>query len=226
MNEKTYFQYHTAYLKAVYVLSELYNQHKMDDEVVLRNLLFSEYRQRGLDPDGKAQRYEFDIKCTADGLHSIWRICNLEKNVEDIVSTYERYRRIPIFFFPSDIGGINTSRAKTFGDRIDHTLFDLKMYYSEERDKCRLLSAYNRPKTKAWLKGMKSFENIVDWWGVKGIFTDENYNVYDLEFEEKHIISGLRGVAEYQAQWSIDYYNNLKKRIDLYMNITIDSRRK
>lgn len=222
MGEKTYFQYHTAYLKAVAVLSELYNQHKSDDEAVLRYLLFSEYRQRSLDPDGKALRYEFDVKCTADGLHSIWRICNLEKKVEDIVPTYERYRKVLVFFFPSEMGGINTSRAKTFGDRIDHTLYDLKMYYSEERAKCRLLSAYNRPKTKVWLKGMQSFENLVDWWGIKGIFTDEDYNVYDLEFEEKHIITDLREVAEYQAQWSMNYYNNLKKRIDLYMKNSAD----
>ena len=28
---------------------------------------------------------------------------------------------------------------------------------------------------------MNTFENIVDWLGIKGIFVDENYEVYDLE---------------------------------------------
>lgn len=209
-------QYNFAYTKAVKILSDLYKQHQSEDELVLRNLLFSEYRKRNLDPDGKAIRFAYNVKCTADGLLSIWRICNLEQNVEDIVPTYKRYRRVPIFFFPCERGGINTSRAKVFGDRIDHTLYDLKIYFSGKRESCRLLSAYNRPKAKVWLDGMKSFENIVDWWGVKGIFTDENYNVYDLEIGKEQVISEACGVTDSQVQWSPEYYTNLKKKIDEY----------
>lgn len=42
---------------------------------------------------------------------------------------------------------INTTRVKTFGDRIDHTLYDLKMYFSENREMF-MKNAYSKPKTK------------------------------------------------------------------------------
>ena len=212
-----YESYNKAYLKAVKEITRLYEENKSDEELLLRHLLFSEYRKSNLDPDGNAIRYVEDIKCTADGLLSIWRICNMEPLVEDIIPTYSYYRSKPIFFFPCENGGINTSRASVFGDRIDHTLFDLKMYYSKERDNCRLINAYNRPKTNAWLQKMKSFENIVEWWGVIGIFTDNDYNVYDLECNNNQIITSLKETKEYQNQWSFEYYNHIKECIQLFM---------
>ena len=35
---------------------------------------------------------------------------------------------------------------------------------------------------------MKSFENIVEWWGVIGIFTDADYHVYDLEYNDERVL--------------------------------------
>jgi len=215
MNEKKYFQYAMAYIKAIEDMSQIVNQHKKE-EIDIRKLLHSEYKKRKLDPDGKAQRYEFDIKCTADGLLSVKRICDMENNVDDILPVYKKYRKNPIIFFPSENGGINTSRARIFGDRVDHTLYDIKLYYSAERNKCRLLNAYNKQKTKEWLRKMQSFENIVEWWGVKGIFTNEKYEVFDLESEIGELIIDYKEVKEYQMQWSRTYYNNLKKKIIMF----------
>ena len=212
MSKYQYTQYQQAYIKAVKTITEIYRQHETEDETVIH----AQYKQKHLDPDGKTVRNEFDIKCTADGLLSIYRICNMEQNVTNILPVYERYRYIPIFFFPSEVGGINTSRAKVFGDKIDHTLYDLKTYYTAERANCRLLNAYNRPKTKQWLDKMQTFENLVDWWGIKGIFTDLEYNIFDLEYYDNSIITELYGGKKYQYQWSMNYYNNLKKKIDAF----------
>ena len=67
-----------------------------------------------------------------------------------------------------------------------------------------------------WLENMRSFENIIDWWGVKGIFTNENYDIYDLEYEEPQCIKKHKDSMEYRKQWSLDYYQNLKKKIDMF----------
>ena len=106
-----YESYNKAYLKAINRISKIIEENRDIDEDILRRLIFTDYKQRSLDPDGNAIRYVEDIKCTADGLLSIWRICNMESHVEDIVPTYSYYRSKPIFFFPSENGGINTSRA-------------------------------------------------------------------------------------------------------------------
>lgn len=211
-----YKEYNKAYLYAVEKITEFYSELKSEDEEVIREMMFKKYRESGLDPDGKALRYEYGIKCTADGLHSMWRISNMEKDVEQIVPVYAKYRRVPVFFFPSEVGGINTTRAKTFGDRIDHTLYDLKMYFTD-RENCLMINSYNRPKTKIWLEGMESFEKLIDWMGVKGIFTDDSYNVYDLECMDNSTIKAYRTVQEYQEPWTDAYYENLKARIELYV---------
>ena len=59
---------------------------------------------------------------------------------------------------------------------------------------------------------MGSFENIVDWFGVKGIFTDEEYNVFDLDFEKPTVITSHKPLSEYQKQWTSIYYNNIKEK--------------
>ena len=209
--------YKKAYKKAVEHMSNYYNENKNKSDI--RKLMIREYRENNLDPDGTAIRLEFGVKCTADGLHSMKRICDLEKNIEDIIPVYKEYRKIPIFFFPSECGGINTSRSNTFNDRIDHTLYDLKMHFTEKADGCKLKKAYDREKTSIWLKEMGSFENIINRFGVKGIFTDDDYNVFDLESDEGRIISSYKSSEEYKLQWTDCYYKNLKGKIrEFYAN--------
>lgn len=209
MNEATHLKYSKAYQRAVDFMVKFYAENKTESNI--REAIVKEYKKNKMDPDGKAVRFKSDIKCTADALLSILRICSLEGNIDDVIPTYEEYRKTPVFFFPCENGGINTSRNSKFGDRIDHTLYDLKMYFSD-KEKCLMKDAYARTKTKAWLKSMGSFENIIDWFGVKGIFTDEKYNVLDLEFETDKIITSYKSTAEYHKQWTDVYYNNIKKK--------------
>lgn len=211
MKKEIYEKYDEAFRRAVEFLKKFYEEHKDDSEI--RIIMPEAYVAEHMDPDDKAVRIAFGIKCKADGLHSVRRICALEENAEDIVAVYIEYRKTPIIFFPSEAGGINTSRSRILGDRIDHTLYDLKMYFAGRADECLLKKAYSREKTNSWLQQMGSFENLIDWLGVKGIFTDENYGVYDLEYDDGRVITSYRSPAEYQRQWSIAYYNNLKKKI-------------
>ena len=48
-----------------------------------------------------------------------------------MISEYTRYREFQ-YSFSSEIGGINIRRYGSFGDRIDHTLLDLKIYLEAE----------------------------------------------------------------------------------------------
>ena len=205
--------YERAYYKAIIEMKHLCEANKNVDGY-RRNQLWKDYQAKGLDPDGKAIRDCAGVKCTADGLLSIYRICKMEPDENNIVNAYERYRKTPIFNFPCEQGGINQTRASVFGDKIDWTLQDLKKFYSGGGVDCLLSSAYMRPKTASWLAGMESFEKLVDWYGIKGIFTDETYNVYDLE--NGTTFDNNADAQVVNKEWSFRYYQNLKDKIDLW----------
>lgn len=125
-----------------------------------------------VDPDPISRRLIEGYDCSADGLHSIYRISkwyDVEKHeyfedVDDIVDVYDRYRKVPIFHFPPAKGehrGINNERSLwpnnksaeyfTYSDRIDLFLFDLKLwfkYYYDEGNKdtacskCKMYRCY------------------------------------------------------------------------------------
>lgn len=180
-----------------------------------------------IDPDrypinGDHKKYK-NIICTADGLLSVKRIFEHEGFGERFIDTYSKYRKTPIIFFPSERNGINMSRYRIFGDRIDHTLFDLKNRMSEPSKigSCKLLNAYNKPKTKIWLcEEIESFEKFVGWLGIKGIFTNEDNEIYDLETNDgKTTINDYS--KEYSMNWSEQYYTNIKKKIEEFENSII-----
>lgn len=89
---------------------------------------------------------------------------------------------------------INQERYLVFGDRIDYTLYDIKLYFKGD-DKCRLKRSYENPETGKFLNSFRKYRhmdnpflNFVEYMGLKG-FTDEN-DVLDLDFplsERKHI---------------------------------------
>ena len=115
-----------------------------------------------IDPD----RYPLDtngfksrngVECTADAIISINRIYRHEGFNQKFIDAYTIYRKNPIMFFPRERGGINTSRYSIFGDRIDHTLFDLKQYFENKESK--LIKSFGLPKTKLWLDSLITFKN-------------------------------------------------------------------
>ncbi|MDO4650255.1 MAG: hypothetical protein Q4B26_16570 [Eubacteriales bacterium] len=150
-----------------------------------------------------------DIICTADALISLNRMYEHEGFNEDSKYLYAICRDIPVFFFPRENGGINTSRYAIFGDRIDHTLYDLKRYCDGAND-CKMMETYNRPKTKEWLSYFeRDFEKIVGWLGIDGLFVEMiegEYKIYDLEKGYGFVESYLE---TYPKQWSSEYYSNI-----------------
>ncbi len=206
--------YNVSFNRAVNEMKSFYENYYLETD--FRDSLVRMYKEKHLDPDGRAIRYEFGVKCTADTLLSIRRICNMESDTSNIIPVYERYNCTPIFFFPSEIGGINTSRSSAFGDRIDLTLFDIKMYYSGRVDSCRLKYTFERENTKNWLQGFGSFEALINWLGIKGIFTDERYNVFDLESCSGETINSFNSGKVANRSWSLNYYENVKNKIEAF----------
>lgn len=180
-------------------------------------MFYKEYTDPDGYPVGEEYRSYKKIKCTADGLLSVNRIYEHEGFGTSFIESYTQYRKIPVIFFPTEMNGINMARYKIFGDRIDHTLFDLKNRLSQNENNkknCKLVNAYNQPKTKLWLDEIKSFENYVEWLGLRGIFTNDNYEVFDLELNDGTIITTYAN--EYSKKWSSQYYNNIKKKIEQF----------
>ncbi len=200
--------YDQAFERAVCEIQRLIEIHRGDKEYC-KTMLYRDYKKS--DPDAKAVCCHGGIRCTSDGLLSLKRICEMEEP-EDILQTYKTYRKKPIFFFPAELGGINIARNSVFGDKIDLTLLDIRQYYAGGAFECKLQKTYQRPKTAAWLKSFESFENLIDWYGIKGIFTDQKYNVYDIES------LALEPSTHSSKEWSRDYYENLKKLIEQWNN--------
>ena len=211
--------YEEIYIENIRVMREFlelyWNKSAQKDPQKAFQMLYSIYR----DPDCAEVKTIHGIECTADGLISLRRLYHHEGLSDQLVQNYEAYRKGPIVFFPREKNGINTVRNTVFGDRIDFTLFDIKRYLesTSEADKnlCRLASAYRRPITKRWLKEMGSFRSIVDWLGIKGIFTNENYEVFDIEKGNGSVIREY--LDEYHWMWSDNYYNSLKEKIKQFM---------
>lgn len=165
-----------------------------------------------LDPDGASVKHYYGVECTADGLLSIRRIFSYYGLSSEMIEEYEKYRKIPVIHFPEEKNGINMSRATAFGDRLDVTLFDIKNYMSGKA--CRLLDAYTLPKTKEWLEKAGSFEHLIDELGIAGIFTNQKYEVYNLERDTDNVIEEYE--ETYVWKWSENYYRNIKKKLDDY----------
>lgn len=169
------------------------------------------------DPDGypineNGLRMKSGVECTVDGLLSVKRIYEHEGFNENFIDTFTIYREVPIIFFPKEQGGINQSRYSGFGDRIDHTLFDLKQYY--EKKDCKLSSSYQLKKTQRWIRSFSSFSEMIKWMNVDGIFVDHNNNIFDLEKNDGTIIDHY--CKRYHRSWSEHYYKNIKEKIKAF----------
>ena len=208
LNEK-YNNYNYMYSESLERLDKFIKEHKDIDDID-----FDKWHEWSyIDPDGYSVRVRNKVACTADGLISIKRMYKKYKATSELVKEYKEYRKTPILHFPSEYNGINRTRARVFGDRPDHTLYDLKMYFEGSKD-CRLGSAYKLPLTAKWLGSFKNFSDLTEWLGIKGIFTDENNEVFDLEYNDGTIIKGY--AEKYDWKWSDAYYENLKKKIKEY----------
>lgn len=205
----------------VNVLSDLYYKFAREVDFNDEKIYGKMIKVVCIDPDSHAVRKLKEIECTADALFSIARIYTKYKIDIKTVKEYEIYRKKPIFFFPRERNGINMKRCQVFGDKIDHTLYDIKMYLDakteEERNNCKLICAYNLPKTKKWLEEIGTFEKLVEWYGIKGIFVNDNYDVFDIEKGQSEIISGYLDKYKWE-DWSESYYNNLKEYVNQFMS--------
>ena len=207
-------RYNFAYEKMVEIIQSFIEDYAEQatyaDNSMKWKMLYAMY----IDPDSYSVREHGGITCTADGLLSIRRMYYNLSLSSELAEEYRKYRKAPVFHFPSERNGINTSRAIAFGDRIDHTLYDIKRY-CEGHDDCKLILSYELPKTSVWLKSFDNdFKKIIDWFGIKGIFVNKNYEVFDLEYDNGKIIKKYS--ESYSWKWSDNYYNNIKHKIVEY----------
>ena len=169
-----------------------------------------------IDPDGYATRNRANVVCTADALLSFKRIYTQYGFNEQMIKAYASYRKQPLIYFPREKNGINMSRAFVFGDRIDSTLLDLKVYYENGKsaDECRLKKAFQLAKTAAFLQSFANFAELVDWLGIRGYLVSATNEVFDLEKGHEAILTDYH--IETSWKWSANYYEHVKLAIADY----------
>ena len=55
----------------------------------------------------------------------------------------------------------------------------------------------------------------MEWYGIKGIFVNDDYEVFDLERGGESVITQYSD--QYRWEWSDTYYGNLKNKIGAFM---------
>lgn len=192
-NKVSYANYETAYSKIVEVMRDFftlyYEKANNCNEKIGKELLKKIYR----DPDQDFGKIINGVECSGDALISLSRLIGFSKVFNsEIVDKYKEYRRSVIFYFPKHAGGINQTRnfiyqkgevKCTFGDRIDCTLLDIKNYCESIRVKTNknivLIKAYKNDITDKWFKYFDyDFTKIIDFYNIKNIFTNDNYDIY------------------------------------------------
>ena len=184
-----------------------------------------------VDPDAKMeitiQVDEKDMILSADGIVSVKKLYNLfdGKNGVQWIEEYSiiRNEKYVCFYWPKHRGGINSCKATVFDDRVDYTLYDIKIFYEiikkyggdEKRIKeqieknCKLGTAFIKDKTYGWLCAFNSFSNFIISRGLEK-FVDSEFEVIDLETDKP--ISGYKeGKNAYD--WGMNYYENLKMKL-------------
>jgi len=204
--------YHDVYLLNLKVLNDFYylyyKENNIDNEKMAKLMIHSFY----IDPDSKAIKNYNDIECTADALISINRIMYHQGISENMLIDYRKYIESPILYFPRESGGINTTRYVVFGDRIDHALFDIKCYFdnigASNVPKCKMMNAYNLPKTHTWLTEIGSFHHFISIYNLSGSFVNDHDDIFDIEKGNHSTICDFQG--KYSHLWSDGYYLHLK----------------
>ena len=206
--------YQEIYKRNLVVISDFIDLYLVGNRKITKKLAWRMLHSIYVDPDTAAVQMLHDVRCIADGIISIKRIFSYEGINIHLIEDYEKYRKNPIIFFPAEKNGINMLRASVFGDRIDYTLYDIKEYFKGS-NVCKLQSAYNLPLTASWLSKYDKFEDLIDEFGLKGVFTNENYEIYDLERYDDSVIEGYEKSSLWK--WTEQYYNNLKNKMEIYM---------
>lgn len=228
----TYFNFNIKVMKDFFYLY-YFNIDKKDDEAAYQMLTGSYIngKKRGgiyIDPDGKSPRLINNVLCYADGLISITRLIkkkNGKRISPEIVDEYEKYRKNPIIFFPSEKNyiGLNPKRYEIYDDKIDYALYDIKKYLSERNDiDIRLTQSYNAENTKKWLKNM-TFENLCNEYKIIGIFVNEKYDIFNLEKGNGEVLNeddykNFVKADSFENQWSDKYLENLQEKILQFNN--------
>lgn len=200
------------------------------------------------DPDDYAVReIAGRLGCKADALHSCWRVSALGvkddegnileyyKDKEDIMEFIKHYRKVPIFYFPSEgvgYNGINRNRSKPFNDRIDLLLFDLKNHIQNKHYNAVMKKFFEAEVNKDWIdklnklaskevdeEGNKKYEDgfqyLVDKvYEVRGesLFVNKDFEVINIETGQPIKLEELDKVNN--KGWTKTYFDNLATIID------------
>ncbi len=165
------------------------------------------------DPDKKIeQKYIVEgeqITFSTDGICGV-KYFNKYYAGENKSEDYSLIRN-KIIMWPKHKQSINQRRYACFRDRIDFTIFDIKIFYetlnNKEESKSRLI--LKNTLTYKYFKYLKSFKNFIDEYELE-IFVDDNENVINLSTEK--LINGYEDYC-FNKETNTKYLKNLIKKL-------------
>ena len=131
------------------------------------------------------------IKMSADIVCGVKSLKALGSSTPEFLSNYAKIRssvKLHFIWPQHKVPTINTYRYQIYHDRIDYLLYDLKHYFIGEATPMQ--KAYQNNNTKIWLDAFNNdFPNFVQEMHLED-FVDENYDVLDIEFGQRKVVTG------------------------------------
>ena len=126
-----------------------------------------------------------DIVCGAKSLKA------LGSSTPEFLSNYAKIRssvKLHFIWPQHKVPTINTYRYQIYHDRIDYLLYDLKLYFMGKETPMQ--KAYQNNNTKIWLDSFTDdFPKFIHKMHFED-FVDENYDVLDIEFGQRKVVTG------------------------------------
>lgn len=170
-------------------------------------------------------------KCSLDAIIGWKPLFNYRKGEKKWLDDFELIRgnRMGHLAFPVHKNSLNQQRGILLKDRIDYTLFDIKLFYDNATD-LKLQKAYNEEPTRKWLKSFGTFNQFVEHMQLNYfVYKDPitlKYDVIDLSLpynnDPSHCLKAIPKKINLEKTYITNILNYIKKCGEELSTIHVD----
>lgn len=147
-----------------------------------------------------------EIKLGTDGICGIKYLKRYYNNqkLKDVYITI----RNKIIVWPKHIKSINQRRYQVYRDRIDFTIFDIKMFYENKESNL----VVEKSKSERYLNKLGNFKKFIEEYELQN-FVNKNYEVYNLASNSNKVIKNYQDY-EFSEEINKQYLINLVEKLE------------